>query len=525
MDPYDYDEEYPSQQKKGFLKSNMKAVVGVAACIVILLVVILAIVIGIELTRNDDSDTNPDGENPQTNPEEENPPDDGDDTVFWKRMSLEGLQETLKKLQEIADENGGTRAIESTGYNASIEYIRSQLEGNPELSLSVQPFSMSLTIPLGEPSLTSETASEELVSYVFGTDFDPMPNSGAGEATGLLYVVPEFGCYEEDFADFPPKSIALVSRGNCTFVEKVSFAEAAGAVGVLMYNNEAGLFIGSLGPEPRSIPVFALSAEAGNKFSSLPEGTTVDMIYPAEIQTIYTSNLIAETKSGNPDSVIVVGSHLDSVIAGPGINDNGSGSSANLEMAKNFKPENLEFVNRVRFIWYGAEERGLVGSTFYVNSLDATEKAKIALNLNFDMLGSPNFQRGILNGTSADDPIRHGSTLIMESFIEFFDSQNLTWELLEFTGRSDYGPYLEAGIPAGGIETGAEKIKDMEGRTLFGGMANVPYDPCYHQPCDTYENINFDVLLEMTQAAAYSLEYFALQEDLKTLLNVTPPAA
>merc|ERR1712000_498621 len=204
------------------------------------------------------------------------------------------------------------------------------------------------------------------------------------------------------------------------------------------------------------------------------------MNYSSETSTIVTANLIAETQGGNSDSIVIVGSHLDSVDAGPGINDNGSGSSANLQMA-------LQFVNKVRFLWYGAEEEGLLGSTFYVNSLSGDEKNAIALNLNFDMLGSPNFIRGILNGT--DSPM-HGSQVIMETFENFFTSNQLTYDIIPFTGRSDYGPYLEAGIPAGGVETGAELIKDQAGRTKFGGLANTPYDPCYHQACDTIENVN-----------------------------------
>ena len=168
------------------------------------------------------------------------------------------------------------------------------------------------------------------------------------------------------------------------------------------------------------------------------------------IKVSITTNILVDTPTGDPSQTIVTGSHLDSVPAGPGINDNGSGSAANLEMALDFARNNVKPVNRVRFAWWAAEELGLQGSTYYVNHLaqtNLTELENIALNVNYDMLGSPNFFRGIYNGTEAAEAIKPQCETIMNLYIEFFISNNITWSLTAFTGRSDYGPFLEVFSP------------------------------------------------------------------------------
>ena len=119
-------------------------------------------------------------------------------------------------------------------------------------------------------------------------------------------------------------------------------------------------------------------------------------------QILPTANVLAEKTGTNDDNVVMAGAHLDSVLAGPGINDNGSGSAAILEAAvqlAKLKPQNT-----LRFAWWGAEESGLVGSTNYVNGLSQAEKDRIALYLNFDMVGSPNYIFMTYDATSRASP-------------------------------------------------------------------------------------------------------------------------
>jgi Zn-dependent M28 family amino/carboxypeptidase len=195
---------------------------------------------------------------------------------------------------------------------------------------------------------------------------------------------------------------------------------------------------------------------------------------------------------------------------------------ANLEIA--LQMARFNHPNRVRFAWWGAEELNLLGSAAYVNSLTNAQKDAIALNLNFDMVGSPNFVRFVYDGdNSAFPPVPGsvqtgppGSGTIEETFTDYFTSQGLASEPTPFNGRSDYGPFITTtspahpnGIPAGGLFTGAEGIKTAAQAAVYGGTAGVAYDPCYHQACDTYANNSDTGLDQMSDAAAHAVITFA----------------
>lgn len=268
----------------------------------------------------------------------------------------------------------------------------------------------------------------------------------------------------------------------------------------------------------------------------------VNVSVSGHFESLTSSSVIAELgELGDDSSVIVVGAHLDSVEAGPGINDNGSGSATILEIARAlshlaFSPtpppegggqraatQPLRVANRVRFCWWGGEESGLLGSRAYVKMLNATgQLPRVALNLNFDMLASPNFKTGVYNGTDAEQQNAEavpGSTYIMQTFTSYFEAQGKPWTPSAFTGRSDYGPFLEMGIPAGGLDTGAEGIKGMEERKVFGGLARTAFDPCYHQRCDDIFNINMEELGLLARAVAHTLQHLASDGELRRHLR------
>lgn len=219
-----------------------------------------------------------------------------------------------------------------------------------------------------------------------------------------------------------------------------------------------------------------------------------------------TSNVFAETRDGDPDNVVMVGAHLDAVNAGPGIQDNGSGSAAVLETAVQMarvKPR-----NKVRFAWWGAEESGLIGSTYYVNNLSGPELNRIALYLNFDMIALSNHVFFVYDGDDSDGvgagPGPAGSAAIKTLFESYYRAWNLPFKGTDFSGRSDYGPFIAAGIPSGGLFTGAEGVKTAEEAALWGGTAGIAYDPCYHLACDAYANLNPFALDVNTDAAAFA---------------------
>jgi len=355
-------------------------------------------------------------------------------------------------------------------------------------------------------------------------DFRTFTYSGSGDVQAAIYAVPQDGCSSSDFSSFPSGLIAVVARGQCDFSTKVDNAVAAGAIGVVIYNYETqGVLSGTLG-SGKSVPVFGVSHELAQGWIASSPTPVLKMVADTEVTTTETQNIIAESPYGSSSSIIVVGSHLDSVPAGPGINDNGSGSASNLEMALSYNMSNFENPNKVRFVWFGAEELGLLGSEYYVSQLiESGDIKNIACNLNFDMIASPNFMRGIYDGAGAPSDILQASIKIQQAFESYFEFEDITYTSTPFTGRSDYGPFIENGVPAGGLFTGAEEIKTMEGRSQFGGLANTAYDPCYHRDCDNIDNINEEALDQMGRAGYYVLLELAKQSDLRGWLNNGQP--
>jgi aminopeptidase Y len=320
------------------------------------------------------------------------------------------------------------------------------------------------------------------------------------------------GCNAADFAGFPGGNIALISRGGCTFAIKATNAYNAGASGVVIYNNIAGPLNGTLGNGfTLNIGVTGITQALGQQLAATP-GLVLRLKTDTFRGIATTYNVLAESPDGNPNNVVMAGAHLDSVNAGPGINDNGSGSAAILETARQMAK--VKPVNKVRFALWGAEESGLVGSIYYVNNLSQAEIDKIALYLNFDMIGSPNHVFFIYDGDDSDGvgagPGPAGSAQIEKTFERFFDEAGIPFKGTDFSGRSDYGPFIAAGIPSGGLFTGAEGIKTAAEVALWGGTAGVAYDPCYHQACDAYANYNEYALDVNSDAVAYSVLQYAM---------------
>ena len=213
------------------------------------------------------------------------------------------------------------------------------------------------------------------------------------------------GCDPADFAGMPAGSVALIQRGTCPFTQKYENADAAGAAATLIFNDgfegrEAPL--ATTAGFDNDIPAAMISNDIGEALAAAP-GATVRMAVNATTTPNEEINVIADSVRGNRNRTIVVGAHLDSVEEGPGINDNGSGSAGILEIAEQVAelPNNPR--NRLRFAFWGAEESGLVGSDAYVTEqVENGNIGQIEANLNFDMIGSPNFVRFVYDGDLSD---------------------------------------------------------------------------------------------------------------------------
>ncbi|MGX1476723.1 UNVERIFIED_CONTAM: aminopeptidase S [Streptomyces canus] len=207
-------------------------------------------------------------------------------------------------------------------------------------------------------------------------------------------------------------------------------------------------------------------------------------------------NLVADWPGGDTNQVVMSGSHLDSVTAGAGINDNGSGSAAVLETALAVSRAGYQPTKHLRFAWWGAEELGLVGSRSYVNSLSTAARSRISGYLNFDMIGSPNPGYFVYD----DDPV------IEKTFKTYYAGLGVATEIeTEGDGRSDHAPFKNAGVPVGGLFSGADYVKTAAQAAKWGGTSGLAFDRCYHSSCDTTANINDTALDRNSDAVAYAV--------------------
>ena len=422
-------------------------------------------------------------------------------------VTVDGVREHQAALQAIADANNGIRTSGTSGYDASTAYVAERLEA-AGYDVSVQEFQFQTFIEL------SPTVLEQVSPPPVGpVPTNIMSYSGSGDVTAPVSTLPVItGCNAADFAGFTPGTIALISRGACTFALKATNAYNADAAGVVIYNNIPGTLNGTLGSTfTLDIPVTSVTQDVGQQLAATP-GLIMRLQTDTFRGTATTSNVLAETPGGDPDNVIMAGAHLDSVNAGPGIQDNGSGSAALIEVAEQMAKVNPR--NKVRFAWWGAEESGLVGSTYYVDNLTQEEQDAVTLYLNFDMIGSPNHVFFIYDGDDSDGvgagPGPDGSKQIEKTFETYFDRVGQPFKGTDFSGRSDYGPFIAVGIPSGGLFTGAEGIKTPEEAAIWGGTAGEQYDPCYHLACDTFDNINLTALDVNSDAVAYAVLQYAM---------------
>ncbi len=443
-------------------------------------------------------------------------------------VTLEGVRAHQAAFQAIADANGGTRAAGTLGYDASVDYVVDTLEA-AGYSVELDPFDFTF-VP---PATLIQTAP---VNAVYETG--AFSGTGFGQISGPVVPVDlalgeapwpldrnasTSGCEASDFAglDFSgPADIALIQRGTCFFSVKAANAEAAGAEAVIIFNQgnsptRLGLIVGNASafpdgsPSNLTVPVVGASFAQGVALSAAGSEAFINVDPPEQIVQY---NVLAELPGLSDSNVVMVGGHLDSVQAGPGVQDNGSGSAAILETA--VQMAKVYPWNTVRFAWWGAEESGLVGSTAYVNGLTQEEQDDIALYLNFDMIGSPNYVFFIYDGDDSDavgaGPGPAGSAEIEAFFESYYEGIGEFYKGTDFSGRSDYGPFIAVGIPAGGLFTGAEGVKTPEEEFVWGGTAGEQYDPCYHLACDTIDNISLHALDVNADAVAASTLQFAM---------------
>ncbi|CAM1505089.1 Fc.00g107260.m01.CDS01 [Cosmosporella sp. VM-42] len=434
-----------------------------------------------------------------------------DTKALQSSIKAENLETRAKEFYNIAklseeEYNHPTRVIGSDGHLGTLSYIAAELAKlGSYYSVSNQLF----------PAVSGNVFESRLVlGNDVPKDAAPMgltpPTRNREPVHGDLILVDNDGCNASDYPLNVNGNIALILRGTCPFGTKSDLAGRAGAVAAVVYNYEKDEVHGTLGtPSPHHVATFGLSGTEGQAIAKrLQDGESIDAIayIDAEVKTISTENIIAQTVGGDPDNCVMLGGHSDSVAEGPGINDDGSGSISVLEVATQLAKFKVN--NCVRFAWWAAEEEGLLGSDHYVAVLPKEENKKIRLFMDYDMMGSPNFAYQIYNATNEANPA--GSEELRNLYVDWYEEQGLNYTFIPFDGRSDYDGFIRGGIPAGGIATGAEGEKTKEEAEMFGGKAGDWYDSCYHQLCDDLGNVNYTAWEVNTKLIAHSVATYAV---------------
>lgn len=432
------------------------------------------------------------------------------------KVTLDALMKHLQEFQNIADANGGTRVAGSPGYDASVEYVATTLR-DKGFDVDTPEFTMEI-FSVGKASLSVDGQPSEahVIEY-----------SGASPAegtTGPFVVISgegHLGCASRDYRDVDVAgAVVMVDRGECDLADKAHAATESGAIALVIANDvEEELFSGVMDESDEiKIPVLSVSKADGARL--LSESGTATVIAEAKVEQVTTRNVIAQTKTGSTDNVVMVGAHLDSVKEGPGINDNGTGVATVLETALQMGPS-PDVANAVRFGFWGGEEQGLFGSYNYLESLDLEALKDIALYLNFDMMASPNtcYFTSDADQSLPPDPelgydllIPEGSPGIERTLDDTITSAGKTPQDLPFDGRSDYDGFTFAGIPAGNFDTGSDAIKTPEQVELWGGTADQQCDPNYHTAKDTIDNVSRDALSLSGGVVAHVVGLYAQDE-------------
>ncbi|KAJ5852094.1 uncharacterized protein N7529_011479 [Penicillium soppii] len=422
-----------------------------------------------------------------------------------KLSSLIRLDDLLKGSQKLEDFAYAyperNRVFGSAAHNDTVDFLYRELKKTGYYDVYKQKQVHTWTS--AESSLTFNDESIKIAAMTYSPSVD---------VTAELVVVSNVGCTASDYPTDVAGRIALVKRGECTFADKSVLAAAAKAAAVIVYNNAAGSLAGTLGGVSSTYAAIAGISQADGETllsAAAASAVSVSLEIDSRVENRTTFNVIAETKGGDHKNVVSLGGHTDSVEAGPGINDDGSGIISNLVVAKALTKFSVK--NAVRFCFWTGEEFGLLGSEYYTSHLSADELAKIKLYLNFDMIASPNYALMIYDGdgNAFNQTGPAGSAQIEALFENYYKSKKLPYIPTAFDGRSDYDGFISRGIPSGGIFTGAEGIKTAEQAKLFGGQANVSYDVNYHAAGDNITNLNHEAFLINSKATAFAVATYA----------------
>jgi hypothetical protein len=410
----------------------------------------------------------------------------------------------MKAFQAIADANPGpdghpSRNSGEPGYLESAKYVQRKMEA-AGYTVKLQPYTFPYASFDGTPTWSEVSPTPH--SFTLAEEWNPGSSNGMTtdkpvEAAGGIILPPNpngststSGCTSADFNGFQSGNVALVQRGGCNYGVKVQNATAAGASGVIIFNEgnpgrtaviNGGIVDANNNPFVASIPVAFTSFDIGQQLYNAATGSTpphMSMDVKAIVDPNRTDwNVIAESKGGDPNHVLVVDAHLDAIY-GAGMLDNASGSATILDIAEQMRKAHPR--NKLRFIWFGGEELGLLGSEYYVSHLSPAELGRINYDLDADVTATPNYLIGVLDPAAPDlfgrtvtatfpDNVYEPSKIARDMGVDYLNSIHKNHEFLSPVG-TDAFKFNKAGVPASGVLTGQDCCKLPEEVQLFGGQ-------------------------------------------------------
>ncbi|MCW2559109.1 MAG: aminopeptidase [Mycobacterium sp.] len=430
------------------------------------------------------------------------------------KVTVDGMRAHLNKLSDIATGNKGSRAVGTPGYDASVDYVAGVLR-DKGFDVETPEFDKVVQTDIGDPTLT---VSGRRFPVTQASLLVTTPAAGVKGIT--LRPQKPAGCTVADYGTVNVKgAIAIVDATGCSVVAKHDAAVAEGAIGLLVVSDGAvpGLFPVDYYQGLKSpVAIIGNDVDAQLRRTTAPVQLTLD----AKANVVKVRNVLAQTKSGDAHKVVVAGAHLGSAQHSPGMNDDGSGVAAVLETAVQLGGSPT-VTNAVRFAFWGSDESGLEGPTKYVGGLDREHVADIAVYLNFDMLASQNAGYFTYDGDQSGQAspgipaasVPPGSAGVERTFAGYLNLAGVRPADMPLSRASDYGPFLAAGIPIGGITTGASQLKSAVQARLWGGKAGVAFDPDYRTSRDVVGNVNVEALAITGPAVAFAVGTYAASTD------------
>jgi len=406
-------------------------------------------------------------------------------------ITEDGLRARLEALAAATTSSDRYRAVGSAGYERAAALV--------EQELRAAGWTVRDDAYTGAAFVDDGGSFLEVGGRTFGVDdLRPLIFAPAGDVAGRVITVDwaldapadtAKGCAVTHYGTLPPHAIVVVRQGPCLRRDQVIAAQNAGAAAFIAVYPQmpAGVLYRPTLIEPRllEIPAVSVSRELADALlAAAADRADAHLVTHGRTTAAPTRSILAELPGTDPGAVIMLGAHLDSVSEGPGINDDGSGVAALLEIARALGGTRPRATIRLAF-WSG-EELGLHGSVRYASTLSTDDARAILVYVNVDMIASPNGFAGVYDEPGAPP----GSAAARALLTTAVERAGGTPVGVDLGGESDHYGFAQAGVATAGVFSGAVEPVSVEQAAASGAVAGRPADACYHQPCDDVANAN-----------------------------------